>query len=142
MGILIAPDSNESKERVKWEAQHTPWGPGLRPYIKREYPMMLHLAGPPEGGLGAIRIIEQVTVESPEASGPYVSRGFRATPLEALEAYEGQQLEFARLAANLDYQKRTLSPRATAEVEQAQEAHGDGHLPSVPVTPIAPRRKP
>ncbi len=139
--ILHSPSTNEAKERVRWEAQYTPFGPGLRPYIKREYPMMLHLAGPPESGLGAITIIDQITVDSDhEAEAPY-ARGFRDTPLDAILAYEAQQLEFAKLAANLDYQKKNeLSPRAAAEVDAAQDAHPT-HLPMVPVTPIRPKAK-
>jgi len=141
MGVLVNPDSLEAKERVKWEAQHTPYGPPGRSYVHRDFPMMLHLAGPPFGGLGPITIIEQQEVGSEREAEFYRSRGFRPTPLEALEAYEAQQVEFAKLNANLEYQKKnTLSPRAAAEVEAAQNAVA-GHLPSVPVTPIKPRAK-
>ena len=139
--VLHSPSTNESKERVKWEAQYTPFGPGLRPYIKRLFPMMIHRAGPPEGGMGAITIVEQMVVDSErEMEAPY-SQGFREEPLDAILAYEAQQLEFAKLAANLEYQKKnTLSPRAAEEVTRAQDAHPT-HLPSVPVTPIAPRAR-
>jgi hypothetical protein len=139
--ILHSPSTNEAKERVKFEAQYSAFGPGLRPYIKRQYPMMMHLAGPPEGGMGATAIIDQIVVDSEhESEFPY-SRGFRDTPLDAILAYEAQQLEFAKLAANLEYQKKNqLSPRAAAEVEAAQDAHPT-HLPMVPETPVKPRAK-
>lgn len=141
MAVLHSPETNEARERVKWEAQYTPYGPGLRPYVFREYPWMLHKAGPPEGGLGAITIIEQVVVDTPEEAEAYRRRGFRESPNQALVAYDQEQIEFAKLAANLEYQKaRTLSPAAAAEVSAAQDAHS-GHLPMVPVTPIKPRAK-
>lgn len=141
MGILHSPDSNESKERVKWEAQYSPFGPGLRPYVKRPFPMMIHLAGPPPGGMGPVTIIEQMEVGSEqEMEFPY-ARGFRETPLDAILAYEAQQLEFAKLAANLEYQKKNqLSVKAAAEVEAAQDA-SPTHLPMVPETPVKPRVK-
>lgn len=138
--LLHSPQSNESKEYVKWEAQYTRFGPGERPYVKREYPMMLHQAGRPDSGIGPDTIIEQVVIHDEREYEPYRSRGFRETPLDALEHFTAEQTEFSRLAANLEYQKKTLSPRAVAEVEAAQDA-ATGHLPSVPVTPIRPRAK-
>jgi hypothetical protein len=140
--LLHSPQSNESKERVKWEAQWSSFGPGLRPYVKRDYPMMLYLAGRPESGMGPDTIIEQEIVEDAGGQEDFLrSRGFRPTPLEALEAFQGQQLEFAKLAANLEYQKKNqLSPRAAAEVEAAQDA-SPTHLPMVPETPIKQRVK-
>jgi hypothetical protein len=140
--LLHSPQSNESVERVKWEAQYTPFGPPGRPYVKRDYPMMMFLAGRPESGMGPDTIIEQEIVEDSGGQEDFLrSRGFRETPLEAIKAFQGQQLEFAKLAANLEYQKKNqLSPRAAAEVEAAQEASA-GHLPMVPETPIKPRAK-
>jgi hypothetical protein len=139
--LLHSPQSPESKERVKWEAQYSAFGPGLRPYVKREYPMMLHQAGRPESGMGPDTIIEQLIIDDEREYELYRSRGFRETPLEALEAFSAQQLEFAKLAANLEYQKKNqLSPRAAAEVEAAQDA-SPHHLPMVPETPIRPRAK-
>lgn len=136
MSVIISQDTNHSKEMCKFEAQWTPYGPPGRPYVKREYPMMLHLAGEPKGKLGAITIVDTVIVESAREAEFHESRGFRDTPLEALEAYEAQQLEFAKLAAEQNYEvKNKLSPRAGAEVLAAQDAVA-GHLPSVPVTPI------
>ena len=140
--LLHSPQSEESKERVKWEAQYSAFGPGLRPYVKRDYPMMMYLAGRPENGMGPDTIIEQEIVEDSGSHEDFLrSRGFRPTPKEALEMFQGQQVEFAKLAANLEYQKKNqLSPRAAAEVEAAQDAHA-GHLPGVPETPIRPRAK-
>ncbi len=145
--IVYSPAAPESRERTKWEAQTSVYGYGKRPYVKRDYPLMLHLAGRPldEHGnekMGLDTILEQEIVEGPGPQEEFLrSRGFRDTPLEALEMFRKQQAEYAALAANLDYQKKnTLSPRAAAEVEAAQDAH-PGHLPGVPETPIRPKAK-
>lgn len=141
MGVLHSPESNYSKEIVKWEAQRSEHGVGQRPYVYREYPSMMFLAGPPSGGLGAITIIEQVEVGGDNEAEHYRQRGFRQKPLDAIEAYEAQQLEFARLAAEQNYDvKNRLSEKAGEEVRAAQAATS-GHLPSVPVTGIKPRAK-
>lgn len=140
MAVLHSPENAESKERVKWEAQMSAFGPGLRPYEYRPYPMMMHLAGPPSGGMGAITIVDCVTVGSDMEAAVYHQRGFRPTPLEALDAYEAQQLEFAKLAAEQNHDvKHKLSAKAGAEVLAAQNAY-PGHLPSVPETPIKKNR--
>ena len=139
--VLHAPSSNYSKERVKHESHYTVFGAPQRPYTKRDWPSYIFRAGPPDGGMGAIGIADAIEVASEREADSYRGAGYRLTPGEAIEAYEAQQLEFATLAANLEYQKKhTLSPAAAAEVERAQDAHA-GHLPMVPVTPIAPRRK-
>lgn len=139
--VMHSPSSAYAKERVKWEAHPSILGQGLRPYVKRDFPMMLHLAGPPEGGLGAITIIDTRTVGSAREADEWSGRGFRPTPQDALDFYEAQQLEFAKLAAEQNYDvKHKLSPAAGAEVEAAQQAVS-GHLPAVPETPIV-RRQP
>lgn len=138
MGVLHSPESAFAQERVKWEAQHTEMGPGQRPYLKREYPMMLHLAGRPANGLGAAEIIETVEVGSEREADLYRSRGFRPTPLEALDVWNGQQFEIAELAAERNFDERRMSARARQEAETAN-AHAVDHLASVPETPIRRR---
>ncbi len=145
--IVHSPAAPESRERTKWEAQNSIYGYGKRPYVKRDYPLMLHLAGRPlddhgNEKMGPDVILEQEIVEGPGGQEEFLrSRGFRDTPLEALQLFKAQQTEYATLAANLEYQKKhTLSPKAAAEVEAAQDAHA-GHLPMVPETPIKPRAK-
>ena len=138
MAILHSPDSAYAKEMTKWEAQGSTMGPGLRPYIFRQFPMMMHLAGSlPQGGLG---ILEQVIVEDEEAATRAHGMGFRDTPLNALDAYQAQQLEYAKLAAERNYERRRMSPQANAEIDRAEDVAGAVHLPSVPVTPIKRRR--
>lgn len=139
MGVLHSPDNAFSKESVKWEAQTSAMGPGLRPYVKRDYPMMLHLAGPPKGGLGAPEIIETIEVGSEREASAHESRGFKPTPLEALAHYDAQLTEFATLAAERNSEVRRASERAKAEVEQAEAAAGAQHLPTIQETPIRRR---
>lgn len=135
------PREPYSQEMVKWEAQNSEYGPAQRPYVYREYPSMMFLAGPPSGGMGAITIIEQVEVGGDNEADHYRQRGFRQKPLDAIDAYEAQQLEFARLAAEQNYDvKNRLSEKAGEEVRAAQAATS-GHLPSVPVTGIKTRAK-
>lgn len=138
--ILRDPKSPEAQERRQWEAQYTEFGPGGRPYVHREYPMMLHKAGRPSGGMGGPVIVETREVESAAQREQYRSQGFRATPLEALEVWEAQQKEFAELAAERNWEVKhgRHSEKAQAEVAAAEAAAVD-HLPSVPVTPIKPR---
>lgn len=139
MAVLQAPDSAFSKESIKWEAQASAMGPGLRPYVKRDYPMMLHLAGPPKGGLGAPEIIETIEVGSEREARSHESRGFRPTPLDALAHYDAQLTEFATLAAERNSEVRRAGEKAKGEVERAEAAAGAQHLPTIPETPIRHR---
>src|SRR5712691_428563 len=132
MSVLYAPDSAYAKERVKHEAQYTEMGPGLRPYVKRDFPMMLHKAGRPSGGLGADEIIETCIVEGVRELSAKQHEGFRPTPGEALEAFAAMQFEIAELAAERNFHERRMSPKAQVEAEAANEAAG-GHLAEVPV---------
>ncbi len=141
MSVLYPPETGYAKESVKWEAQGSLMGPGLRPYEFRPYPMRMYKAGRPESGFGAHVITEEREVASEVGESAAWHLGFRPTPLDAIALLDEERLEISKLAANLEHQKtHTLSPKAIAEVERAQAAH-PGHLPSVPVTPIKPKPK-
>ena len=138
--ILHAPDSGYAQEMTKWEAQNSMMGPGLRPYLRRDYPMMMHRAETHlQGGRG---IVETRIVADEHHRTLAEADGFRATPLEALEALEAQQTEFARLAAERAYEVRRMRPRAQTEVLAAEEAAGAVHLPTIAETPIRRRGRP
>lgn len=141
MPVLYSPEAPESKERVKWEAQRSEFGVGMRPYVKREYPMMLHKAGRPDGG-GPVTIVDQVEVGGENESETYYQRGFRQTPLEALAHHDAEQTEFMKLAGEraFEIKHNRISGSAASEVLAAEDAHHE-FLPSVPVTPIKPRAK-
>lgn len=108
-------------------------GPGLRPYVKRDWPSWVYKAGQlPQGGLDIVdtRQIEQHEYDRLHANG------YRLTPLEALEALEAQQTEFAKLSAEREWEKKNrLSPRAITEVSQWEDEAGAQHLPTIPETP-------
>jgi hypothetical protein len=117
-------------------------GPGLRPYVKYDWPSHVFLAGALEGG-GIGLIDQQETRDAEDFVIRFKPRGFRLTPLDAIEAYQAQQLEFAKLAAEREYEKRhKLSPKARAEVQQVEDAAGMQHLPTIPETPIKRRGRP
>lgn len=138
--VIYPTSSAYAKERVKFEAHHTALGPPQRLYVKREYPMMLYLGGRPEGGMGADTVIAFETADSSREADALRGRGYRETPNDAIDAFQAQELEFAKLNANLEHQKRHgLSAGAVAEVEAAQDAV-TGHLPMVPETPIVRRQ--
>ena len=142
MGILHSPDSAYAKEMTRWEAQGSTMGPGLRPYVKYDYPMMVHLAGSlPKGGVG---ILEQIIVEDDTRRTAARSVGYRDTPLEAIDAFNEQQLEYAKLAAERNFEVRRMSAHAQREVVQAEADAGAQHLPTIPPTPIKrrPRGRP
>lgn len=140
--VMHSSSSGYAKERAKWEAHPSMFSvkPG-RPYTKRDFPMIVYLGGRPEGGLGADTVIAYETVGSEREFDAFRQRGYRETPNEAIEAFAAQELEYAKLNANLEHQKRHgLSEGAAAEVTAAQDAV-TGHLPMVPETPIV-RRQP
>lgn len=141
MPVLYPPETEFAKERCRFEAFPTECGPGKRPFVQHDYPMMMHKAGRPDNGMGAHIITETRLVCSDAEENMARADGFYRKPLEAVEAFEASRLEIAKLAANLDYQKKNqLSPRAVEEVEAAQAKH-PGHMPMQPVTPIKPRAR-
>ena len=137
MSVQWPQESEYAKEMVKHEAYPTALGPGLRPYVYREFPMAIYKATRDADG----RIsFENQEVPSEQQLSNMRSRGWAPDPEAALKELDAATLETAKLAANLEYQKTVMSPRAAAEIDAAQAEHS-GHLPSVPETPIAPRRK-
>jgi hypothetical protein len=142
LSVINSPESGYAKERVKWEAQNSEMGIGLRPYVYREYPTMIYLAGIPMGEVGAPRIINQQIADDEDALNNMASRGWRTHPMDAIKAYDAQKLEEAKLAANLEFEiaKGRISQNAAAEVRAAQ-AEVDGHMPVMPETPIRRRLK-
>lgn len=135
-GLVHNPNSAWAKEARKWEATYTQFGPAGRPYVFRQYPTWMFLAGAPPNG-GAITILDmQICATENQRSG-FESRGFRMEPLEAIAYYEKQQLEYAKLAAEREYEKRhgKMSARARQEVEDVEEAAGAQHLPTIAARP-------
>lgn len=144
MAVMHSPESKYAQERRKWEAQNSELGPAGRPFVFRQYPMMVHKAGRPESGLGAHTLVEQRIAADEKDVDLWWSEGFRPTPLEAIAHFEAQRVEFAKLAAerNWEVEHGRVSQKAAAEIADAEAQHeGYGHMPMVPETPIAPKKK-
>lgn len=138
MGVIHSPDSNFAKEMVKHEAQHSAFGAPQRPYVKRDYPMMLHLGG--RGSSGAPEIVDTHIVESEVQAANLKSRGFRETPLEALALLHRQDTEIATLAAERNFHESRMSEQAQREAAIVDASTGN-HVASIPETPIRPKPK-
>lgn len=126
---------------VKHEAQYSPFGPGLKPYVFQPYPMMMHKAGRPANGLGADEIVDTKIVESDDQEALARGQGFRPTPLEALDVFTKDQFTIAELAANGAFHERRMSPNAQQEAFDARQEAGV-HLGEIPAKPIKRRGRP
>lgn len=138
MAVIHSPDSAFAKESVKWEAHYTPMGPPGRPFRYQDYPMHMHKAGRPEGGLGAPVIVETCEVTNEQERTAAAQKGFSEGPDAAVRHWHAQQREFATLAAERNFHEKRMSPKARAEAETANMNAVD-HLPSVPETPLRHR---
>lgn len=126
---------------VRHEAQYSPFGPGLRPYEFKPYPMMMHKAGRPSGGLGADEIIETKVVDTDVQESLARGQGFRPTPLEALAVFTKAEFDVAELAANGAFHERRMSPNAQKEAFDARQEAGV-HIAEIPAQPIKRRGRP
>lgn len=140
MPVRWAPESEYSKERVKWEAYPTELGPPGRPFQFYPYPMMLHKGGRRDGMTPDIVDSQIATTDLERAN--LLSRGFCESPVDALAAFHAEELEHAKLAAERNWDvKNRLSAKAGAEVAAAEAGHA-GHLPTMPHTPLKKRGRP
>lgn len=137
--LLISPDGDEAKERVKWEAHPTAFGPPGRPYVYQAYPKMLYRAGRNPSGVPTI--IDSYVVESETQEANLKSRGYCEGQDAALAYLHAADQEAAVLAANRAYSDRSMSPQAQAEAA-AIDSRSSSHLPVIPEQPRKPRRKP
>src|SRR5438477_11843705 len=103
--IFHPPGSEYAKEMIKWEALPSISGPGLRPYVKREYPTAMYLArAKPEGG--GFEIVEtRLWVRNDNERSRLEADGWRTEPNAAVAHVEAQQREHAKLAAERGYEK-------------------------------------
>lgn len=75
MPVMYTPDSAYAKEMVKWEANYTIHGAPQRPYVKRDFPMMVHRAQSEVD-----TELEHEIVEDERQLEQAKTRGFRETP--------------------------------------------------------------
>lgn len=140
-----APDSPMGRELLKWEQFPGPYGqvPG-NPYVYREFPKMVYKAERGSDGRvtthrpGNYRLAQDANDEA-----KLLAEGFVATQEEAMDRYNRDQREKAKLEAEIHYETRRMSEPAQREVRAAIEADAE-HVPMIPETPVRkkPGRKP
>ncbi len=138
--IVVPQTSEYAKERRRHEAGHTQYGAPGRPFVYQEFPKRLYKAIRNERGI----TLDGFTVANEEEQGRMASRGYCLTQQEALDLEDREHLEHGKLAAEREWEIRhgRHSELAVAEVRAAEAEHGARHLPSVPATPVKPRKKP
>ncbi len=122
---------------AKWETTHTQYGPPGRKYEHKDYPAAMYRPGrDPKGVLCfEFEVAESETRRSSLEALGYVYGGKGA----ALKVLEEREAEIAKLAANRAFNERTMSPKARAEAEAADD-ETDQHLPVIPEQPVTRRR--
>ena len=111
---------------------------GRYPYHYQEFPKMLYKAERADGGP---RISETLTVHSEQEESNAKSRGWCEGQEAAIAAVRDQDKEFAKLAAERNFETRRMSEKARAEVDAYEEVSAI-HLPTIPETPIKKRGRP
>jgi hypothetical protein len=140
MAVLHSPESDYAKEMRKHEAQHTPFGPGERPYVYQPFPTRMYKAG--RSDAGPVVIVDALDAANDTEQRNLESRGYVAGGQgAAMDAFHAGDAEIAKLAANRAHQERTMSPAAQREAAAADDATMD-HLPVIPETPIKRRGRP
>lgn len=158
-GIAIVQGSPYALEMQKFEQFPSKYGgtPG-NPYVYREFPRMLYRAQLYNGALTCMaappnplefadpreyerkdelarKFSESCTrVVNTEAE---MQRAFednwRKTPAEAVAALEGREKSRADAAAHRNYEDRSMSDKAKAEIKAEAEARGGEHIAEMPV---------
>ncbi len=133
MSILISPDSEYARERLKWETEYTSFGPPGRAKNFTEFPQYLYRAT--RSATGGAPIIEPFLVHDEQERRNMQSRGFVIGPDHAVQALEQSELSIATAAAERAYTDRKMSPKAQAEAAAVDETTIQ-HLGEIPETPI------
>jgi hypothetical protein len=139
MPVVITPDSDEAKERAKWEQHSDRFGPPGNPYVYREYPRMLYRARRRDDG--QLMVIDPTNEQWSRGSyaiahnehelEKLMGQGWRKTQQEALEYAHGLEEDISDAAAHRAYEDRNMSDKAKVESVQVEEASGL-HVPEIP----------
>lgn len=135
MPVITAPGTKYAEEVLKHEFDDFRIGGerGRRgPRVFKEFPKMLYKAG--RNDVGKVEILETHTVGDEDEQRNLQSRGFHVTQEAALEGFNAEARDLAKLAANRAYQERTMSDTARAEA-QAYELSQDDHVAEIPEAP-------
>ncbi len=131
--MLISPDSDYARERVKWETEYTSFGPPGRAKNFTEFPQYLYRAT--RNATGGASIIEHFLVHDEQERRNMQSRGWVIGPDNAIKALDASELSIAEAAAERAYTDRKMSPKAQAEAVAVDETTIQ-HLGEIPETPI------
>ena len=140
-GVFHNPAGAYAREMAKFEMGWSPYGPpgrpreqqGAQPYPCRMYKVKRAATG------GGVEVVHSADAASEAERRNFESRGYHNGLAAAAAALEASEQEAAVLAAERNAEVHRMSDKARAEVERAEDAH-DGHLPSVPETPIQRRQ--
>ena len=148
MAIQLTPENSYIKELAKWEHRDTevhgtivravPVAEGgKKGALFEEFPKMLYRAESADGGprIDATKVVRSEAEES-IACG----QGWSVTQEQAIARVHEAHRERAKLAAERAATERWMSPKAQAEAAAVDEATIE-HVPSIPETPIKPKRK-
>ena len=149
MGIQRTQEDSWTKEMAKWEQRPVlvngtfiepiPVAFGGRGGADRtEFPKMVYRAESADGGprIAGFQIAKDEAHER-----QLLASGYFAKQEDAIAGVHAQQREFARLAANRAHNDKWMGEKAKAEAQAVDESTIE-HLPSIPETPIKPRKKP
>lgn len=136
--IVHAPDSGYSKEMRSWEAHHSQYGPGGRPYVFQPLPARLYKAVRKADGS---REFEAQTAHTETEQRNLQSRGFVVGGQQAaLDALAADEQQHALLAAERNFEVRRMSDGAQREVSHVEAEAGARHLPMIPEKPRRGRK--
>lgn len=154
MGVIIPPESTLGKELARWDAPKREGGE--RPNGHEEYPKMLYMAhrysngkvmcGHPRAAMGddpeanAFTAKCQFTVQSGDDHARMRRAGWCDSPEDALDAFEAQEQDVAKAAAEEQFRVRRMSGKAQDEFDKAQDATDfhdpDPEAPKLPPTTV------
>jgi hypothetical protein len=139
-GVFHNPAGAYAREMAKWEMGWSPFGPPGRPRERvghQSYPCRMYRVKRAATG-GDVEVVHSADAASEAEERNYRSRGYYNGLAEAAKALAQSEQEAAVLAAERAANERRMSDAARAEAAAADDAH-DGHLASVPETPIVRR---
>lgn len=142
-GIVHNPASPYAREMAKWEMSYSPYGPPGRPREQvgqQDYPALFYKMKRRDTN-GDFVIEHYQEAGSDTEANALRARGYGRGQAEGIAVVEGYEQSIAVAAAQRAKTERSMSDKARAEAQLADDATGQ-HLPSVPVTPIRKRGRP
>ena len=141
--VILPPGSDEWVERSKWQrhfgldgTRPIPVSDGGRgDYRYEPFPKAVYKAGRISGKPA---IVESRIIGDETEMDRARDEGFRDGQLAALQAFEAQELEFAKLSANQNFHAQRMSEKAQAELETFNAGRAT-HQPVMPEQPIKRR---